>query len=194
MLIYENCTYSWKNMDWFWTRSSIQSGVPCGKKTEHSSSVWTTTSRRRWVGQMLETERLSSERLWALSVLVWWCTEEQDGRRRRHQERVSILSWHVRRRSTLSPSSSRLFRTQSHRSYTTGKCVNSEIFLRVHLSYWTCNQFTLHRKLRIAGGQNSSRERQTVFVLYVCESHGQGSQRSAWAWLYQTTSCIVQAV
>ena len=41
-------------------------------------------------------------------------------------------------------------------------------FLRVHLSYWMCNQFTLHHKFRIdSGGQNSSRERQTVFFTAV---------------------------
>ena len=34
LLIYKNCTYSWKNMDWYWTRSSIRSRVHSGKKTE----------------------------------------------------------------------------------------------------------------------------------------------------------------
>ena len=32
LLIYKNCTYSWKNMDWYWTRSSIRSSVPSGIK------------------------------------------------------------------------------------------------------------------------------------------------------------------
>ena len=34
---------------------------PVEKKTKHSSSAWTITSRRRWGDRILETERLSSE-------------------------------------------------------------------------------------------------------------------------------------
>ena len=60
-------------------------------------------------------------------------------RRRRQQEKISILYWLVRTRNSLSPSSSRSFRTQSHWSYTSGQCVNSGQFLRVYLSYWMCN-------------------------------------------------------
>ena len=53
-----------------------------------------------------------------------------------------------------------------------------------------CNQFTLHHKSRIDSGRTKFKQGS---ILYICESHGQGSQRSAWAWLDQTTSCIVQA-
>ena len=91
LLIY--CTCSWKNIDWYWTRNSIQSSVPSGKKTKHSSSAWTITSRRRWGDWIRETERWSSERIWELSFLVWWNVEEQNGRRRRQQEKISILCW-----------------------------------------------------------------------------------------------------
>ena len=61
LLIFKNCTCSWKNMDWYWTRSSIPSSVPSGKKTKHSSSARRVTSRRRWSDRILETERWSSE-------------------------------------------------------------------------------------------------------------------------------------
>ena len=46
-----------KNMTWYWTRNSIQSSVPSGEKTEHSSSAWTSTSRRRWRDGILEIKR-----------------------------------------------------------------------------------------------------------------------------------------
>ena len=72
----------WKNMDWYWTRSSIWSSVPSRKKTEHSSSARRNASRRRWCDRILETERWSSEQSWALSIFVWWNVEEQDDRRR----------------------------------------------------------------------------------------------------------------
>ena len=99
--------------------------------------------------------------------------EEQDGKRRRQQEKISILCWSVRTRNSLPPSSSWSFRTQSHWSYIAGQCVDSEQFLRVHLSYWMCSQCTLHHTHSglIAGGQNSSRERQTVFFTAVNPMH-----------------------
>ena len=105
------------------------------KKAKHSSSAWTITPRRRWGDRIQETKRSSSEQIWALSTLVWWYVEEQDGRRRRQQEKISILYWPVRTRNSLSPSSLRSFRTQSHWSYTSGQCINSGQFLRVHLSF-----------------------------------------------------------
>ena len=179
-------------MDWYWTRSSIRSSVPSGKKTKHSSSAWTITSRRRWSDRFLETERWSSEHIWALSTLVWWCVEKQDGRRRRQQEKISILYWSIRTKNSILPSSSRSFGTQSHWSYTAGQCVNSEQFPRVHLSFWMCSQFTLHHKSRIDTGRTKF-EQNTDSILHGCESYEQGTQRSVWDWLGSTTSCMVHA-
>ena len=122
---------------------------PSVKTTDYSSSSWSSTSRRRWSDWILEIKRLSSVRIWELSTLVWWIVEEKNGRRRRQQEKISTPYWLVKTRNSLSPSSSRSFRTQSHWSFTKGQCVNSGQFLRVHLSYWMCYQFTLHHKFRI---------------------------------------------
>ena len=94
---------------------------------------------------------------------------------------------------SLPPSSSRSSRTQSHWSYTSGQRVDSEQFLRVHSSYWMCNQFSLYHKFRIDSGRTKFGQGKTDSILYGCGSHGQGSQRSAWAWFDQTTSCMVQA-
>ena len=137
--------------------------------------------------RILEIKRLSSERIWALSMLVWWNVEEQNGRRRRQQENISILYWFFRTRNSSSPSSSRSFRTQSHWSFTTGKCANSGQSRRM------CNQFTLHHKFRIDSGRTKFKQGKTDGILYGCESHGEGSQRSVWARLHETTSYIVQA-
>ena len=79
LLIFKNCTYSRKIMDWYWTRSSIQSGVPTGKKNKYASSARRITSRTRWSDWILKIKRLSSVRIWVLSIKVWWCMEEQDG-------------------------------------------------------------------------------------------------------------------
>ena len=124
LLIYKNWTYLWKKMDWYWPRNSIQSCVPSGRKIEYSSSSWSITSRRRWCDWILEIKRLSSERFWELSALVWWNVDEQNGKRRRQntglmmygrtrwQEaeatiKFPILYWLVRTRNSVSPSSSR---------------------------------------------------------------------------------------
>ena len=172
MFNFMDCTYSWKNMDWYWTRSSIRSSLPSGKNNEHSSSTRRTTSRRRWCDRNLETERWSSEQILVLSILVWWCQgRAQDGRRRRLQEQFSMLYWFVRTINSLPSSSSRSFRTQSHWSFTTGQCIDYEQFLRVHLSYWMCGQYTLHHKFRIDTRRTKYQQRQTDGILYSRESH-----------------------
>ena len=64
--------------------------------------------------------------------------------------------------------------------------INSKRFLRVHLSYWMCNQFTLHHEFRIDTGRTKFKQGKTDSILHGCESHGQGTQRSVQA-------CMVQA-
>ena len=51
-------------------------------------------------------------------------------------------------------------------------------FLRVHLSHRMRNQFTLHHKFRIDTGRTKLRQGKTDSILYCCESHEQGTQRS----------------
>ena len=109
-----------------------------------------------------------------------------------NKKRVQYCTESIRTKNSLSSSSSRSFRTQSHWSFITGQCVNSEQVLRVHLSYWMCSQLTLHHKFRI-DTRRSKFEQQTDSILYSRESHGQGTQRSVWDWLERTTSCMVQA-
>ena len=73
--------------------------------------------------------------------------------------------------NSLSPSSSRPFRTQSHWSFTTGQCVNSGQFLRVHFSHTMCSRFTLHNKFRIDTGRTIF-EQKTDSILSACEPYG----------------------
>ena len=58
-------------------------------------------------------------------------------------------------------------------------CVNSGQFLRAHSSCWMCNQFTLHHKFMIDSGRTKFKQGETYGLLYGCESHEKGSQRSA---------------
>ena len=81
-----------------------------------------------------------------------WKSKMVGRRRQRKQDSSTILIRQDKKFFT-----SELFKvsfmTQSHLSYTAGQCVNSEQFLRVHLSYWMCSQFTLHHKFRIDSGR-----------------------------------------
>ena len=110
-----------------------------------------------------------------------------------NKKRFQYCTDFVRTRNSLSPSSSRSFRTQSHWSFITGQCTTSERFLWAHSSHRMCDQFTLHHKYRIDTGRTKFKQGKTDSILYACESHGQGTQRSVQAWLDQTTSCTVQA-
>ena len=141
-----------------------------------------------WNDWILETERWSSEQIWALSTLVWWNVEEQNGRRRRQQENISILYWFVRTRNSLSPSSS--IRLQSYWSYSTGQCDYSEQLLLVHLSFRMCNEFTLHHEFR-NDTRRTKFEQKTDGILHVCGSCEQRTQRSEHNWPGVTASCMV---
>ena len=104
-----------------------------------------------------------------------------------------MLCWLVRTTNSSSPSSSRSFRTQSRWSFITGQCVDSEQFLRVHLSYRMCNQFTLHHKFRIDTGRTKyEQRRQTVFFTAVNPMDKEHKNLYE-IWLERTTPCMVQA-
>ena len=205
---------SWSRT-WVTTRTTTTSRKPlrCRPSTTCSSSRTVLIFERTWIcidpgaqsdhGDLPRAEdgaiefwrprRWFSEQIWALSKLVLWCVEEQDGRRRRQQEKISMLYWPVRTRNSLPASSSRSFRTQSHWSYTAGQCVNSEQFLRVHLSYWMCNQFTLHHKFRTDTWRTKiwAKDRQYSLEPWTPWIKITGDPRELW--FDQTTSCIVQA-
>ena len=56
--------------------------------------------------------------------------------------------------------------------------IPNNFFENIHHTGCAISLHSITNSGLIAGGQNSSRERQTVFF-YSCESHEQGSQRSA---------------
>ena len=157
-------------MDWYWTRSPIRSSVPSGKKNKHSSSTRRITSRRRWSGRILETERWSSEQIWVLSILVWWCM--QDGRRRRQQEKISILHWPVR---------TNFFDFRALQGYSGRKPIDptlqdnvfipNDFFEYIYHIGCAVSVHSITNSGLIAGGQNSSRERQTVFFTALNPMH-----------------------
>ena len=168
--INKNCTYLWKILDWSWARNLFVHRLPSVKTTGYSSS-WSSTSRRRWSEWILETERLFSEPIWALSTLVWWNVEEHGGGNKNIFQYCTDPSGLFF--STKNPSSWRLFRTQSHWSFITGQWQ----FIRVHLSHRVCNQLKFHHEVRIDTGRTKFKQK-TDGILYVCESYEQRTQRS----------------
>ena len=124
-------------------------------------------------GKMIFGTNLSTLNIGLMKV------EEYNGKRRRKQEQISILYWSIRTRNSLSPSSSRSFRTQWHWSFILRQCISSERFHRVHLSHGMCNQFTLHREFR-TDTRRTKFEQKTDGILHVYGSNEQGTQRSWW--------------
>ena len=57
--------------------------------------------------------------------------------------------------------------------------INSERFLRVHLSHRRCNQFTLHPEFKIDTGRTKF-EQKTDGILHFCGSYEQRTQRSGY--------------
>ena len=100
--------------------------------------------------------------------------------------------WPIRTSNSLSPSSSRSFRTQSHWSFITVQCIHSERLLRVHLSHRMCNQFEFHHEFRI-DTRRTKFEKKTDSILSTCGSHGQESHGSWQDRLGSTASCTIHA-
>ena len=162
-------------LDWYWARNLLEYRFPSVKTTDYSSSSWSHLLREE--DGAIEFWRLkdwlSSERIWELSKLVWSKVEEYNGERRRKQEKISILHWLVRTRNSLSPSSSTSFRTAIDPSLQEYGCaislhsiINSEL---------------------IPGGQNSNRERQTVFFTAVNPMDKEHKDPYKLAWYKQKT-------
>ena len=72
------------------------------------------------------------------------------------------------------------------------KCINSERFLRVHLSCRMCNQSTFHHQFGTDTWM-SKFEQQTDSVLSLCGSQRQESQGSSYDRLESTASCTIRA-
>ena len=108
----------------------------------------------------IETERPSKQIGLTMYGRARW--QEAEATRKK-----SILYWSVRTRNSVSPSSSRSFRTHFHWSCTSGQCVNSERFLQEFFHIGCA--INLHSIMNwgfIPGGQILSKS-QTVFFTSV---------------------------
>ena len=150
LLIFKDCTYSWKNMDWNWTRSSIRSSFSSGKKNKHSSSTRRTTSRRRWErSNSGDWKMIFRTNLSALNIglIMYGRARWQEAEATRKDFNIVLI------RQDKKFFTFELFQCHPGRNYidldTAGQCIDSEQILRVHLSYWMCGQLTLHHKFRI---------------------------------------------
>ena len=164
-------------LDWCRPRNLFANRLLIVKTNEYSSSSSSSSSRRRWSDWTLEVEGSSTVRIWEFSTLVWWHVEEQNGRRRRQQEKISILYWPVRTINSLLPSSSRSFRTQSHWSLLPDNVLMPNDFFEYICHVGCAINFTLH-KFRIDTGRTKIGQK-TDGILHVCGSNG---SRTLWSW------------
>ena len=186
-LIHKNFSYWRENLGWYWTTKIFALRLSSVEETDLSSSSWKSTSRQWWSDWILENKRWSSGSFCVLSSFVRRKVQEQHGRRRRTQEKQSVLCWFFRNNS-VPPSSP----TQSHWSFITGQCRYSGRFLQVHSSRRMCNPFTFHHQFRIDTGRTKF-EQQTDSILSACGSYGQRTQGSWHDRLGSTASCTTHA-
>ena len=154
--------------------------LPSVKTAEYSSTSWWSTSRRWWSDWVLEIEGLSSERFvhsqhW--SDKMWKSTMARDGGNKKNIQYCTDPS---RQKKTFS----KLFKVIQDVIQLMLNCktsINSERFLRVHLSHRMCDQFTLHHKFRIDTGRTNVQQKSNG-IFYVCGSYGQRIQRSGQNW------------
>ena len=135
-------------------QESIRSSVPSGKKTKHSSSSWSSTSRRRWGDWILEIKRLSSERICALSTLVWWNVEDSTDPSGQEILYLRALQGHSGR-NPIEPT------LQDNVS------IPNNFFEYIYHIGCAVSLHSITNSGLIAGGQNSSREWQMVFFTAV---------------------------
>ena len=135
----EHHSDEWKKVDWYWTRRIFFLCVRDFEESDQSSSTLSNSkTRRRRSSSILEDQEFSSESISTNNLLVGWSLEDMFvNRRRRSEKEISVLYWYFRN-YWISPSSSRTFRTQSHWSFITGQCDNSEWILPTNLSRRMC--------------------------------------------------------
>ena len=174
-------TYRWQILDWYWARKLFVYRLPSVKTTEYSSSSWSSTSRRRWSDWILEIEGLSSKRFWCdLNICMWKSTMAKKAEETSGQEILCFraLQGHSGR-NPIDP------------SFKDNVLIPNDFFEYIYHIGCAINLHSIINSGLIPGGQNF--EQKTDGILYGCESHGQGIQRSVQAWLDPTTSCMVQA-
>ena len=186
--IHKNFTHRRKQVDWCWARRLFSNRLPNVNTTEYSSSSWSSTSRRRWSDWILEINRLSSERSWAISTLVWWKS------RRVHKQKAeetskdfNVVLIHQDQKFFISE----LFKVIQDAISLILHDIDSDQFLRVQLSHRMCNQLTLHHEFRI-DTRRTNFEHKTDGILHVCRPNEQGTQRSGCNQPECTASCLVQ--
>ena len=179
-----------KKVDWYWARRLFgPSLTQCRRKLSTLLRHGHPPRGDDGVDWILEIKGVSSERFYAISTLVWWKVEEYNGKRRRKQEKSSILYWSIRTRHSLS---SELF-----------KVIQDAIPLILHYRtmFLIPNDFfayicaiILHSIMNsglIPGGQNLSKRQDGI--LHICGSYEPRTQRSGCNWPRCTASCLVHA-
>ena len=163
LLIYKNCTYQWKILDWHWARKLFVYCLPSVKTTEYSSSSWWSTSRIKWSDGTLENKGWSSERFCALSTFVWWNVERYSGKFGRNKKKFQYCT---------DPSRQDILDLRALWGHSGRSSVDSELQDNVLIpnNFFECiyhvgcaiNLHSIINSGLMLGGQHSSK-RQTVF-------------------------------
>ena len=167
-LFTENRSHWKKELDRYWTREILSLRIRGIEESNLSSTSFTTSaSRRRRSGSFLENEWKSSESITTIYSLVQRSMESMFGSRRRSENEIPVLYWWFRS-NRLFPSSSGTFRTQSHWSFVTGQCCDSEQLLPVYIPCRMCVQSSFYYQFWIDIWR-SKFEQETDSILPGCD-------------------------
>ena len=160
-----NCAYSWKNMDWYWTRRSIRSSVPSGRKTktlffvmrEEDGAIvfWRPKDDLR---NKFEHSQHWSDDMWKSKMAGG------GGNKKRFQYCIDSSGQEVLYLRALQGHSGR---NSIDASLQDTELIPNDFFEYICHIGCAINLHSITNSGLIAGGQNSSRERQTVFFTAV---------------------------
>ena len=168
-LIHKDYTYWWENLGWYWTTRTFALRSFSVEETDQSSSSWKST---REDDGAIEFWRIKDYLQDHFVLSPHWSDEKWKsmfGRRRRTQEKISVLYWSsgvILYLRVLKVIQDAIFMILDYMTMSWfGR------FLQVHLSRRMCNQSTFHHHFRIDTGRTNF-EQETDSILSACGSCG----------------------
>ena len=172
--------------------AQFDQAYPVVKKNEHSSSTRRITSRRRWCNRTLETERWSSEQIQStlnIGLMMYgrarW--QEAEATLKEFNTVVILSGQEILYLRTLQRHAGRNSIDPSLQDKT---LIPNNFFEYFYHIGCAVNLHSITNSGLTAGGQNSSKDRQTVFFTAVNLMHKNHKDPKEWS--DQTTSCISQ--
>ena len=191
LLIHENYTDRRKILDWYWATNLFVHRLPGVKTTEHSSSSWSSVSRRKWSDWILRLK----DYLWKeFEISRYWSGEKWQstvakggGNKKRFQYCTDQSGKEILYLRDLQGHSGRNLIDPSIQD----NVLIPNNFTRVHLSHRMCNQFSLIREFRIDTRRKELQHKTDVLLLRLWILWTKNSEiRIKLTWKHRVFLCV----